>query len=197
MSAVMTESRLSYRDWHIPLQQDDISLGDACASLKSIAAEEYQIPLLVKLVENPRFSMPGFRLFHGAVDLHQHDCIHMLLGRGLLEMDEAFVIGFTMGSTNKVTTTEETLFGWIARYLYPKIYKFSEQHLVIFRDAVRLGYISSCQSLDKVDFQALQHKSLKEVRAELGLEPELLETYYRMEKNRYPNSAASQRLLDR
>jgi len=74
---------------------------------------------MVQLVENPKFSMPGFRLFHGAVDLKRHDDIHLALGRGLLPKDEAFAIGFTMGTSNKVSTAEEKLFGWISKHLYP------------------------------------------------------------------------------
>lgn len=101
---------LSYKDWHIPFSQDQITLRDAKQSLAALGAKQKDIPLLVQLVENPRYDIPGIEVFHGAVDVATHDSIHIILGRGLLPKDEAFVIGFTMGSTNKVTTLEERLY---------------------------------------------------------------------------------------
>lgn len=150
---------------------------------------------MVQLVENPRYRIPGFTVFHGAVDLWQHDCIHIVLGRGLLEMDEAFTIGFTMGTTNKVSTTEERLFSLVSRYLYPRVYQFGRDEIEVFRHAVRLGYISACRPLDQVDFREYLDYRLCDVRAELGLEVDLLRAYYRIEGERYPHSAASRRLL--
>jgi hypothetical protein len=109
----------SYRDWHLPFTRDRITLREARASLRAVGAGQQEVPIMVQLVENPKFSMPGFRLFHGAVDLKRHDDIHLALGRGLLPKDEAFAIGFTMGTSNKVSTAEEKLFGWISKHLYP------------------------------------------------------------------------------
>ena len=57
----------------------------------------------MRLLENPKYHLPGVTLFHGAVDLDMHDRIDIALGRGLLTaIDEAFTIGFTMGSTKRV-----------------------------------------------------------------------------------------------
>ena len=64
---------ISYHDWYIPLKQGDISLRQARDSMSFIRAEQDAIPLMVQLVENPKFQIPGIRLFHGAVDLAQHD----------------------------------------------------------------------------------------------------------------------------
>ena len=61
--------------------------------------EAEDVPLIIKLVENPKYDIG---LFAGNVSLYNHDCIHLLLGRGLRVKDEAFVIGFTMGSTKKM-----------------------------------------------------------------------------------------------
>ncbi len=165
-------------------------------SMSRVGAGQQEIPLMIQLVENPKFRIPGITLFHGAVDLEQHDCIHIILGRGLLEMDEAFTIGFTMGSTKKVTTAEEQLFSLIAKYLYPKIYQFGETEIAVFKDAVRLGYISGCAALDEVDFEDFFDLPLRAVREKLGLEVNLLRAYYEIEKRRYPDSPASRRLLD-
>lgn len=186
----------SYKHWHSPLARDQLTLREAYDSMSRVGAGAQEIPLMIQLVENPKFSIPGFTLFHGAVDLEQHDCIHIVLGRGLLEMDEAFTIGFTMGSTKKVSTTEEQLFSLISQYLYPKIYQFGEQEIAVFRDAVRLGYISGCVALDDVDFREYFDQPLHAVRDRIGLEVNLLRAYYEIEMKRFPDSPASRRLLD-
>lgn len=185
----------SYRDWYIPWARCDITLREGLDYLDTLAARADEIPLLIKLIENPRYKIPGVTLFHGAVELRQHDCIHLVLGRGLLPKDEAFVIGFTMGSTGAVNTVEETLFCKIARHLYPRIYRFDHEDEQIFRDAVKLGAISRCDSLDNADFQPLLDLPLSDVRSRLGIEPELIEAYYHVEKKRFPAAKASQRLI--
>lgn len=185
----------SYKDWHIPYQHDDITLARALTGMRNVTAAAEDVPLMVQLVENPKFRMPGFEIFHGAVDLQQHDCIHIILGRGLLEMDEAFTIGFTMGSTQKVSTTEERLYSFIAQYLYPNVYKFSSDDIAVFKDAVRLAGIMQCAPLDKFEFRLWRDKPLRMIREAIGLESALLLDYYRLEQRRYPQSIASQRLL--
>ncbi len=185
----------SWKDWHIPYGSDALTLRAARDSLTALGGRQEDVPLMVQIVENPRFDLPGFDLFHGAVDLATHDCIHILLGRGLLPMDEAFTIGFTMGSTDKVGALEERLYALISKHLYPKSYRFGEEDLRVFKDAVRLGYISDCQPLDKVDYRKLMDRPIRDVRREIGIEGDLILAYYRIEKLRYPDSRASQRLL--
>ncbi len=82
-----------------------MTLRQILESSSHLKAEQDDIPLIIQLVENPKFDISGIDLFNRAVDLHTHDCIHVILGRAMLPKDEAFVIGFTMGSTNRVTTT--------------------------------------------------------------------------------------------
>lgn len=186
----------SYKDWHIPFSHDEITLREARASLAELGAKQEDIPLMIQLVENPRFDIPGFDLFHGAVDIRTHDCIHILLGRGLLSKDEAFTIGFTMGSTHKVTTLEEKLYSLISKHLYPKVYQFDDEAIHVFKDAVRLGFLSDCQPLNQVKYEDYLDCSLREIREKIGIEKDLILAYYRIERKRYPNSKASLRLLD-
>lgn len=165
-------------------------------SLRAIGARPQEIPLIVRLLENPQYHLPGVTLFHGAVDLDMHDRIHILLGRGLLSADEAFTIGFTMGSTRRVQCLEARLFGAMARFVYPAPYRFKDVDVDIFLDAVRLGGVSACLPLDRVDFNRYLDLPLHEIRAQVGLEEDLLLAYYRIEKQRHPHSRASRRLLD-
>jgi len=187
---------MNWDAWHVPLSQGDLTLRAGLASLTAVGARQQEIPLMVRLLENPKYSLPGMTLFHGAVDLAAHDRIHLLLGRGLLAADEAFTIGFTMGSTKHVSRTEEWLFGWLASHLYPPPYTFDATAVRIFNDAVRLGGISGCRPLNRIDLDRQLDRSLAEIREQAGLETDLLGACYRIEKQRYPDSVASQRLLD-
>jgi len=182
------------RRWRIGLDRIDISLRQAFDELRAIGLKQDDVPLMVQLVENPDFDLPGFDFFHGATDLHTHDLIHVLLGRGLLAKDEAFVIGFTMGSTDRVTHREERRYGLISKYLYPKAYRFTDEDMRVFRDAVRLGYVSDCTPLHAADYLPLLEMNLEQARRALGIETDLLRAYYAIEKRRYPDSPESQRL---
>ena len=185
---------MNYRQWHIPLEQSGLILEQGLESLKALGAPQEDIPLIVKLLENPHYSLPGLTLFHGAVDLHQHDVIHLLLGRGLLPKDEAFTIGFTMGTTHAVTALEESLFCTLNQLFYPSVYRFGDEEVRVFRDALALGHMSACKPLNEVDFTQFYTHSLGDTRAALGLESDLLRAYYRIEKQRYPHARESQRL---
>lgn len=186
----------TYKTWHIPLSQKDILLKDALADMHLFSHDPQAIPLIVQLVENPRFRLPGLELFHGAVNLADHDCIHILLGRGMLPKDEAFVIGFTMGSTGQVGCFEEKLYELIAKYLYPDVYRFKEDDLAIFKDGLHLGFLCHGQSLSDVDYGPLMDKPLKQIRQNLGINEALLKAYYQQEASRYAYAQESKRLLN-
>jgi hypothetical protein len=185
----------AWMDWHIPFSRDQITLREAKKSLAALGAKQEEIPLMIQLVENPRYAIPGLKFFHGAVDLATHDSIHILLGRGLLPKDEAFVIGFTMGSTDQVTTMEENLYTVFSKHLYPKVYRFKNEEIRIFKDATKLGFISNCKPLDKVDYNKYLDWKLADIRREIGLEDDLILAYFRIEQKRYPESKATKRLL--
>jgi hypothetical protein len=184
------------KKWFLPLSCRDKRLGQAYQELQSFGLKQSEIPYIIQIVENPKFDLPGFDIFHGATDLQTHDYIHIILGRGLLPKDEAFVIGFTMGSTDCVTATEERLYAFFAKYLYPREYRFTDEDVRVFKDAVRLGFISDCKPLSQVDYSPYLNSPMSEIRNALGIEEDLLKAYYAIEKRRYPASPESQRLLD-
>ncbi len=183
------------RQWFISIDEGEITLGQAMDKMKTIALDQESIPLIVQLVENPKWDIPGIEIFDGSTDLETHDYIHLLLGRGVLPKDEAFVLGFTMGSTNRVSTLDEKLYGLMTRYLYPKHYRFSDEDFQVYRDAVRLGYVSDCTPLNTINYPELSELSLDTAREKIGIEPDLLKAYYRIEAKRYPDSFESQRLI--
>jgi hypothetical protein len=73
---------VSWEAWHIPLSRAGLTMRAGLENLAAVGARQQQIPLSVRLLENPKYSLPGFTLFHGAVDLRAHVCIHPLPGRG-------------------------------------------------------------------------------------------------------------------
>ena len=181
------------KQWHWPLSYQDTNLGDAYQNMQKIALKQESIPWVVQLVENPDYDIPGITIFDGATNLETHDLIHILLGRGVLPKDEAFVIGFTMGSSNRVGSFQERLYSLFTRYFYPRHYQFGDEDLQVYKDAIRLGYISDCQPLDKVDYASLLNLTIKEARTTIGIEENLLSAYYEIEAARYPHSIESQR----
>ena len=183
------------REWFVPLSCTGETLRETSATLRKIGLKQGDIPYMVRLVENPRFDLPLVDVFHGATSLRTHDYLHIILGRGLLPKDEAFVIGFTMGSTGKVSSTEEFLYGLFAKHLYPRAYRFTDDDFRVFRDAIRLGFISACRSLCEADYSRYLNLPLGKIRRTLGVESTLLRAYYAIEKRRYPDAYECQRLL--
>jgi hypothetical protein len=195
-SALLPSPDCTWREWFVPIKVSQLTLREAMDTASHLAADQNDIPLIVRLIENPKFNIPGVNIFEGAVDLFDHDAIHILLGRGMLPKDEAFVIGFTMGSTNRVGSAEQKLYSLAAKYLYPGPYKFSDEDIQVFKDGVHLGYVSDCLPLNTVRYKDYLDKPIGAIRKELGIEEDLVEAYYRIEQKRYPDSMESQRLLD-
>ncbi|EAS66625.1 hypothetical protein L4D04_04770 [Photobacterium angustum] len=174
-----------WKKWYVPLEEENATIRECLATQAPVAAGSADIPLIVRLIENPKFDIPGINLFNGAVSLEDHDVIHLLLGRGMLPKDEAFVIGFTMGSSNRMSTAEKKMYAFAAKYLYPGPYKFSDDDITVFKKAAHLGYVSDCQPLDTINCAELMDLSLKEARQRVGIEPDLLAAYYQIESQRF------------
>ena len=129
-----TMEKIAWNEWKPGLDNQDQTLGEVLETLPGANPEE--IGLLVRLLENPKSPLA----LTGAVTLLRHDCIHILLGRGLLPQDEAFVIGFTMGTAKEdLSPLEVFVFKKIARYLYPTNYRLSDKNLVAYNLALRPG----------------------------------------------------------
>ena len=169
----------------------DKKLKTFIKEMEPFKLHQEDVPLIIKLAENPKYTTS--KLFTGAVDLFTHDCIHVLLGRGLLPKDEAFVIGYTMGSGKQMARWRRNLFMFCAKYLYPEGYKFGEEERFIFNLAVLAG--SQCSiDLSKVDFKELLDLRISEIRRDLQISYEIIKHCYGLEKKCF-TSAESRRLL--
>ena len=126
------------------------------------------ISWLVWLIENPK---SPFHL-HGAVTLHDHDHIHVLLGRGQANDDEAFVIGFTMGNDDRIKSWESKLFKFISRWLYSKSERFTKKQLKIFDSGFKYGRskLNLYQRIGEIDWSKMDKSiSLNEFRRSFGV----------------------------
>ena len=175
--------------WHIPLKSHSIIISDALATMESFKLDQNDVPFIIQLFENPKYN-----IIPGAVTLESHDIIHTLLGRGLLPKDEAYVIGFTMGSSRGLTWPEKRLFRFITRHLYPKGYRFTGDDLEVFEAGVSCAKKMKCMDLSKVDLSWFSSYTIKDARSELGIDVDPLIVDYTLEKLTY-NAPESQRLL--
>ena len=186
------ESQEKANNWHIPLSQgENPTLSKCLRSMDDFRLSQEDVPLIIKLAENPKYDIG---LFAGYVDLFTHDCIHVTLGRGLLVKDEAFVIGYTMGTSRKMFRWRRNLFMFICKRLYPEGYKFGEEERYVFNSAVMLG--SKCGvDLSKVKFDKLLNRKPSTIRRELKINTQDIEKFYSFEKQIFPDSKESQRLI--
>ncbi|MDX1920960.1 MAG: hypothetical protein SFU25_09540 [Candidatus Caenarcaniphilales bacterium] len=184
----MGNSQQHWKDWNPGLNNGNLTLKEVLNTLPGNKQE--QIHFLVKLLENPqsKLALPG------SVDLFNHDCIHILLGRGLLPQDEAFVIGFTMGCSKGMNPFYRWIYEIASSNLYPPIYRFDKNELQVYNLALKAGEESGTDELHKVDFKALLNSKVQEIRNLLKIDLNYLLELYEKEASLVPLSKATQRL---
>jgi len=184
----MAKAPSDYAKWNPGLKNGEKKLASILKTLP--ANEQADISSIVKLFENPSspVALPG------AVSLERHDCIHIMLGRGLLPQDEAFVIGFTMGTAKHITGFEESIFKKASMYLYPKQYRFSKNNLIAFELGLRYGKACKVTEIYEFPFEEYEQEKISVIRRKLGVSLHELRQIYRAEKLLLPNTRCSKRL---
>src|SRR5690606_33690212 len=117
--------------------------------------------------------------------------------RGLQPQDEAFVIGFSMGTDVKCKPWHIWLFKFMAKYLYPKNYHLKDHDLKVFDLGVQFAQEllkKGRKNLHKYPFKKFQNKTIKTICADLGITLEDLNKYRELEKKLVPHSFVSKRL---
>ena len=122
-----------------------------------------QIHWFVWLLENPSSPIS----LTGAVDLYNHDIIHILLNRGMEVKDEAMVIGFTMGNSKSTSSWVRWLFEFCARYLYPEGYAFDDETLLEFERGYAYGYTRPKRNIHLAQFD--EKKTVATLRNQWGI----------------------------
>ena len=150
----------AWREWYPSLDNDHLTLGEIYETLPG--AEPECIHFIVRLLENPAspVALPG------AVNLPRHDAIHILLCRGLLGQDEAFVIGYTMGTSKTIWDAQVWAFKKVARHIYPGIYRMSDRDLLSFDLGFGSGIASPARSLYRFPFEDRLDQLLGNLRRE-------------------------------
>jgi len=183
------EKAPAWRVWTPGLiENDSRTLGEVLATLPGARQEE--IHYLVRLIENPNspFALPG------AVGLDRHDAIHVLLGRGLQNQDEAFVIGYTMGTAQRIRPLHSWLFKRFARWFYPDGYRLSRRDLAAFDLGLALGWRSTYRRIHHFPFEDNLDRTVADLRRELDIDPNELRRTYRRERALIPGTEVSERL---
>lgn len=186
------KSKIAAEDWIVRITSKKRKLKHALKSMEHFKLKQKDVPFIIRFFENPKYNIG---LFPGAVPLLTHDCIHIILGRGVLPKDEAFVIGYTMGSTNKIGKFREWLFLFCAKYLYPEGYKFLEEERHVFKTAMSLSSLTdNVKDLSKVNFLKYMDWTLEDIRRDLGISSHVLRIVYILESRHFPNAPESKRL---
>jgi hypothetical protein len=177
----------SARDhWNPGLDNDDLRLEDVYCTMPGDAAST--VPWYVRLLENPQspVALPG------NIGLFGHDCIHILLGRGLLAQDKAFVMGFTMGAA-KASHWAQAIYRFAALRLYRAPYRFGPVDAAVFDLALDIGRHQR-YPLNRLSFTNLVSQRLGALRAQLGISSDVLRAAYAVERGLWPDTIASARL---
>jgi hypothetical protein len=174
--------------WNPGLDNAGLTLQEVMDSLPGYESD--MIHFMVRLFENPA-SMIAFK---GAITLKRHDALHIILGRGLLPQDEAFVIGFTMGTSKNISWLEVKLYELISTRLYPKDYRFSKMHLKVFELGVEFGKRILANRVYNFPFENHLSSTIGELRKILRIDAIELRDIYRQELSIVPSSIESLRL---
>ena len=174
--------------WYPGLSIADRKLCDCIASLPG--ASDVDIPEVVRRLENPvsPLALPG------AVTLRRHDVLHILLGRGLLDQDEAFVVGFTMGNATRYRDADGALMREALEHWYPEPFRIFGTKLRVFDLGVQAGKCMGIPDIAQIPVENLGSFTVGHARQELKISEEKLREFYRQEKRLSPTSLESGRL---
>jgi len=162
--------------WNPSLDNDDQTLGAAYKEMPVTEFKPYS-PFIIRMFENPDSFFP----LPGKCSLLRHDMIHILLGRGLFVEDEAFVIGYTMGTSKRIGYFQKLLYKTVSSTLYPKDYRFREQDMAIYE----LGFFAGQRNkieIYNVEIEKMLDLTLGEIRNSLGIDKNTLRAAFSFER---------------
>jgi hypothetical protein len=189
--SVAHDAQIRWQDWQPGLYVDDTrSLRQVYDTLPG--AQQDDIPEIVRLLENPA----SYCAFPGAIALDRHDCVHCILGRGLHSQDEAFVVGFTMGTASDAKEEHAIQFLHFSSMLYPPQYRFKPTDSAVFRLAFDYGFHNKAIARDihLIPLERQMHRTIADLQRSLGIQVTELLMLYRCEKLLSRQSKASDRL---
>lgn len=175
-----------WKHWNPGLDNDNDTLGQVYATLPTYEFSSY--PWIVLVLENPKSPVA----LKGKCTLLRHDLIHVLLGRGLFVQDEAFVIGYTMGTSKRIGGFEKEFFKFCAHHLYPPKYRFKKNDLAVYDLGFAAGQANKIEVFN-IDLESMMDETLGMLRTRLGISIPLLRHLYSVERC-VSTTKASQRI---
>lgn len=164
LTQVAQPSFSSQRVLRQPTQNKQLSLQEAHNALNQPGAE--RLPFRVWLLESPQspLGLPGSTL------RFNRDCFHILLNRSTALVDEAYVLGFMMGTAPQMGPIRLGIYKLLAQWIYPKSYQFSSEALQAFSTGFDRGREPRFRNLYRIDFQGSQHLTIEYWQRHLELE---------------------------
>lgn len=179
----------NYKYWHPGLLSNDPMTVEGHLALFPNIAGSSDTPPIIWKYENP--DSPD--CLPGAVDIDTHDTIHVLLGRGALQIDEAFVIGFTMGgASNTLTDEQAAIFANAMANEYPPPYNVSAERIASYFIGVEAGrayYQDTAIDLSKNDFTNYRDTPVGTLRQKFQIDIDwLADIYNKVEATMTPST---------
>ena len=187
----MGRKLLKWNEWSPGLDTDDMTVREVLATMPRSDPDD--VPDIVRKYENPESPdrLPG------AISLDRHDCLHVILGRGLHVQDEAFIIGVTMGADREISDEAVETFIRVSTTDYPEAWRFEPEHI----SSYRLGVGFALDMVPNTDLHLtpfeeapLFDSKVAEIRRQLGLVKAEMRAYFRAEEILVPGSRATRRL---
>lgn len=178
-------THMNWQAWNPGLDNDKLTLQEAYEAMPELPLQMSR--LVERLGDKPTTLTNNFNTF-------DQDCLHILLGRGLLPQDEAFVLGYTMGAAGSLKDWEPGILRLVTKLCQPGEHQFTETDIQAFKLGVELGTESCLEDIHQIEFRAFLDKPLGEIREELGIDSQALRDFYKAEQKVIPGTEASQRL---
>lgn len=176
-----------WAEWFPGLDTDDLTLRALYDTLPGFPAEA--VHPMVRLFENPDSPIA----FEGAITLERHDIVHCLLGRGLIDQDEAFVLGYTMGTSKRMNRVKKWAFKTVLAN-YPEPYRIMGPELKAYDLGVEAGSKCGTNAIYDHPLENYFDLTICEARRQLGIDKALLLETYGREQAEIPGTPASLRL---
>ena len=165
--------------WYPGLETDELTVGDVLDTMPGLSSED--IPAIIRAFESPDSPLK----LPGACTLEQHDVLHVLLGRGLVDQDEAFVLGFTALADPQFTTEDMERYKF-AFSLYPEPFCIRGCDLIAFELGIQAAQRMTLKNLMELDVEAVRSRQIGPLRLEMGIDKEVLFDIYEEEQRRIP-----------
>ncbi len=161
--------------WYPGLENDQLTVGSVLDTLPGLSSDD--IPGVIRAFESPDSPLK----LPGACTLAQHDVLHILLGRGLVDQDEAFVLGFSAVADPEFTDDDMERYKF-AFSIYPEPYCIRGCDLIAFELGVKAARGMRLRNITNLDVATVRHKLIGQLRKDVGIDKEVLLDIYQEEQ---------------